>query len=189
MMRLMSSLKSTLLVTVIIFGALLALQLNVGTISAQTQEQINGCAERFGDNGQDFDNCVDGFGGSEGVGPSTADSIAPGSQCDDGRSFLGIPAWDRGVDCDSITTSSITETGEDNPLYLIILNITQAIAIIAGYVAVVFVVVGGFKFVLSDGVPDKAADARRTIINALIGAGIAAMAAVVIEVIFSQVSG
>ena len=170
-------------------GLLASLYLTTGVANAQTQNEINGCAAQHGDNNQDFDDCVDGFGGSEGVGPSSSGSIVPGSQCNDGRSFfLGIPTWDRGIDCEDITSSSITEGGDDNPIRLIILNLTEAAAIVAGYVAVVFVVVGGFKFVLSDGSPDKAADARKTIINSLIGAGIAAMAAVIIEVIFNQVS-
>jgi hypothetical protein len=47
---------------------------------------------------------------------------------------------------------------------------------LAGALAVVFVIVGGYKFVTSQAAPDKIASARNTIQNALVGVVIAVVA-------------
>jgi hypothetical protein len=39
----------------------------------------------------------------------------------------------------------------------------------AGYVATIFIIVGGFKFLTGTGSPDTVAKARTTILNAVIG--------------------
>lgn len=54
---------------------------------------------------------------------------------------------------------------------------------VAGLVAVIFVVVGGFTFITSNGQPDRAKSARNTILNALIGVVIAMSAAIIVNII------
>ena len=54
---------------------------------------------------------------------------------------------------------------------------------IAGLVAVVYVVMGGFKYMTSQGEPENLKQAQGTIINALIGLVIAMLATAVVNVI------
>lgn len=51
---------------------------------------------------------------------------------------------------------------------------------VLGALALFFVIYGGFKFVVSDGEPDKIAKARQTIIYAIIGLIIAISAEVIV---------
>ena len=47
-------------------------------------------------------------------------------------------------------------------------------------VAIIFVIIGGFKFIVAQGNPDKVAKARNTLANALVGALIAILASRVV---------
>lgn len=106
-----------------------------------------------------------------------------------GRTFLGLPSWDRGLgDCTQIAGDDLLEANETNPAIIITTNVTSIFTQIAGMVAAVFVVVGGFRYVLSDGQPEAANAARRTIINALVGLLIAAVGKTIAEVVFQIVS-
>lgn len=82
--------------------------------------------------------------------------------------FLTFPTWYRGVtdgNCE-ITMPSNDLSGF---IWRIALNIVEIMLQLAGYVAVAFVIYGGFLFMISTGSPEGAAKARTTIFNALIG--------------------
>ncbi len=64
---------------------------------------------------------------------------------------------------------------------LILLAVIDDLLIIAGIVAVAFVVLGAFKYVASQGDPEKTASAQSTIMNSLIGTAIAITAAVFVN--------
>lgn len=74
--------------------------------------------------------------------------------------------------------------------------VTQRVAIaildillrIAGIVAFIFIVVAGFKFVLSEGDANKAKDARNTALNAAIGLGIAIVATGIVSFVGRSIS-
>ncbi|MYB40351.1 hypothetical protein F4X86_03765 [Candidatus Saccharibacteria bacterium] len=104
-----------------------------------------------------------------------------------GRYLLGIPSWDRGLgDCDRITSEELLG-GEK--ARLIALNIMAILTHVAAFVAIGFVIFGGFQYVLSTGNADQATNARKTIINAGIGAVIVIMARVLVEVIYNNLTG
>ncbi len=65
----------------------------------------------------------------------------------------------------------------------ILLAVVEILLRIGGLVAIGFVIYGGFRFILSTGEPDKAKDARQTIINSLIGLVIALLATVIVNLI------
>ena len=102
---------------------------------------------------------------------------AVNAQCGQGRTFLGIPSWDRGLrSCESISLSDFEEDQEDvNPALVVALNIIEALMRIAGMVAMAFLIIAGFKYVLSEGNPQKVAEAQATVLNALIGLVIAVL--------------
>ena len=128
-----------------------------------------------------------GFFASALAPPAQAQAQSVGGSCGGkGRSFLGIPSWDRGLKpCED---ASIEDFLADDPLtnqLIILVNNFVAIAThVAAMVAVGFIIYGGFCFVLSTGNAEKAAAARKTIINAAIGALIVIMARVVTEIIY-----
>ena len=103
-----------------------------------------------------------------------------------GRYFLGIPSWDRGLgDCETIDSEEIL-SGEK--VKLIVNNVVAIATHLAAFVAVGFIIFGGFKFVLSSGNSEQATDARKTIINAAIGAVIVIMARVLTEIIYNTLT-
>lgn len=92
--------------------------------------------------------------------------------CGDER-FLTIPAWYRGLtqtakngDC------NIVKPDPANPgkfIWTIVLNITEMLLHLVGYLTVGFIIFGGFKYITSAGSSDGMAKAKTTIANAIIG--------------------
>lgn len=95
--------------------------------------------------------------------------------------FLTFPTWFRGlVEVKEVTTSSSTtwECVIQEPtdlsafIWHIVLNVLEIALQLVAYIAVGFILFGGFQFLNSAGAPDVAAKARMTIINAAIGLAI-----------------
>lgn len=79
--------------------------------------------------------------------------------------ILTLPCWYRGLP----KKNGRPVINSLNNLTIIGTNVLDMMLQIIGYIAVGFIIWGGFQFMLSDGSPDKAAGARRTIINASAG--------------------
>ncbi|MCY3804589.1 MAG: pilin [Candidatus Saccharibacteria bacterium] len=103
-----------------------------------------------------------------------------------GRSLLGIPSWDRGICLDE--QEELSEFLAANRTEILATNIIVILVSIAGLVAVAFIIVGGFLYVLASGNSEKAKNARQTIIHALVGLVIAIMARVVAEVVWRNLT-
>ena len=105
----------------------------------------------------------------------------------EGRYLLGVvPSWDRGLGtCEDLELAEILE---GNAVKLIILNILAIIVALGSLLAVAFVIVGGFLYILSSGNPEQAANARKTIINALIGLLITIMGQMIAQIIYNQLT-
>lgn len=94
-------------------------------------------------------------------------------------SFFGLVPWYHYLNVDAkcnVVDFSVLGDGSNSGLPLILLAIVDDLLRIAGIVAVAFVIYGGIQYVVSQGEPDKTAKAQSTIINALIGVGIALVA-------------
>lgn len=97
--------------------------------------------------------------------------------------FLGFPTWYQyiqGPNC-SIQINSLSD------VWLIVAAIIEILLRVAGIMAVAFVVYGGFQYVTSQAEPDKLTQARRTIVNALIGLILAIMSATIVNFIANSV--
>jgi hypothetical protein len=124
-------------------------------------------------------------------------------------SFFGIPSWYEFLplsdppNCEVQFTKMITTETKDNKgnvvtvvsnqpsikeIWLIVLAIIDILSTIAGIVAVVFVIVGGFKFVTSNGSPERVASARKTLTNAAIGLIIAIVATQLLSFIAARLT-
>lgn len=88
------------------------------------------------------------------------------------KNFFGLPPWYKYV-CGKDLGQPQNFIGAAP---LIMLAIIEILLRIAGTVAVAFVVFGAVKYVVSQGEPDKVSEAKGTIINALAGLVISAIA-------------
>lgn len=114
------------------------------------------------------------------VGNLTVDSSAGCNQ-----RLLTFPAWYRGLlnaDCD-IKQPDSTKGGISTFIWTIVLNVIELMLQLVGYIAVGFIIVGGFKFLTSVGSPDGIAKSRKTITNAVVGLIISLFSVAIVNVI------
>lgn len=68
-------------------------------------------------------------------------------------------------------------------ILLIVLAVIDDLLRVAGMVAIIFIIVGGFKFITAQGEPEAAASGRKTILFALVGLVVALIAVVIVSFI------
>jgi hypothetical protein len=84
--------------------------------------------------------------------------------------LLTFPAWYRGLQRPDCSIKSPTEAGGISTfIWSIVLNVIEMMLQAVGYIAVGFIIYGGFKFITGTGTPDTVVKARTTILNAVIG--------------------
>lgn len=107
--------------------------------------------------------------------------------------FLTFPTWFRGlVDVkevepgifDCVIKSPEDVGGLSNFIWHIVLNVIEIGLQGVVYLTIFFLIWGGFQFLTSQGVPEAAAKARQTMLNAIIGLGISFAAIAVVNIIF-----
>lgn len=103
------------------------------------------------------------------------------------NNFLTFPAWYNGVnkavDGGCEIASPIEVGGFSVFIWRIILNIIEIMLNAVGYLAVAFIIYGGFKYIYSAGSPDGMVKARKTIMNAVIGLIISIMSVAIVNTI------
>lgn len=125
------------------------------------------------------------------VVPQTTKALTADSTCE--VRILGIPPWYKGLaqrtngDCSVIAPGS-DPNGLDLKLsdfiWRIVMNVIEIGLFLVGYIAVFFVLYGGFQYLTGGDNATKIESARKTILNALIGLGISIGSVVVINLIF-----
>lgn len=93
--------------------------------------------------------------------------------------FFGIPVWYKYLDLDS--DCNVVTEGQKNVPAKIILAITDIALFLAGFLAVIMIIWGGFQFIFANGEPGTIANARKTILNAIIGLIIAILASQIVR--------
>ena len=71
----------------------------------------------------------------------------------------------------------------------LVLRIIQIFLAVAGLVAVVFLIIGGFRYITAGGNEETAEAAKKTIVNAIIGIVIIILAFVIVRVISNALIG
>lgn len=114
------------------------------------------------------------FGGL--VGMIAVPSGQAAAACD--SAILGINPWYKGMTegtgsgC-KIKSPPKTEQGLKEYIWKIVLNVVDIILKIVAYLAVIFIIYGGFLYITSSGNSDATARALKSIINASVGFAIA----------------
>ena len=70
----------------------------------------------------------------------------------------------------------------------IIHSIVNILSVIVGVVAVIMIIIGGFRYVTSAGNPESTKGARNTIVYAIIGLVIVALAQIIVHFVLNSVS-
>lgn len=120
---------------------------------------------------------------------ATPTVYAADASCD-GKGFLGIPSWYKGLSSrDGSGTCSIDSPGGDTGalssfIWHIVLNVIEIALYVVGYIAVFFVLYGGFQFLTGGSNPSQIEKARKTILNAVVGLVISISAVIIVNLIF-----
>jgi hypothetical protein len=111
-----------------------------------------------------------------------------------GGSFLGLVPWYNNLvnptTCAvDIGTNGLVNSDNWDKIWVIGLNIFQDLLVIAGIVALGFVIYAAFRYVTSQGEPENTKKALGTIINALTGLGIAIIASPFVSYLSNKLGG
>lgn len=97
--------------------------------------------------------------------------------------FFGFPTWYKYLDPQFVNGKCELNATFPDDFGKIGLAVVEILLRVGGLVAVGFVVYGGFKYITSQGEPDKTKNARQTIVNSIIGLLITTIATVVVAFI------
>lgn len=78
-------------------------------------------------------------------------------------------------------------SGGESELNSAITNIVNLLSIVVGIAAVVIIIIGGFRYITSAGDANSISSAKHTILYALVGLVIAAMAQVIVRFVLTKV--
>ncbi len=103
--------------------------------------------------------------------------------------FLGFRAWYDGL-CNGNTKNDevqMPEKGNEHEavqfIWVIILNILFDLMLAVGYLAIGFVIYGGYLYIMSQGDPGKVAKGKKTLTSAIIGTIIALVSSVAVNTV------
>jgi len=86
------------------------------------------------------------------------------------------------------TVDPFTGTAKGITLTVAIENVVNALLVFAGVIAVIFVIIGGVRYIVSQGDEDAQVTARNTILYAVIGIIVIILSGVIINLIIGSVA-
>ncbi len=111
--------------------------------------------------------------------------VSAAAVCDD--RLLTFPTWYRGVSEVKNGTCEIKNPndvgGLPNFIWKIVLNGVEVMLQLVGYIAVGYIIAGGFKYITSTGTADDIVKARKTILNAIVGLVISIFSVAIVNVV------
>lgn len=88
---------------------------------------------------------------------------------------------------DGGTCTKTTQTGTDS-LNNLVHTIINIFSLVVGIVSVIMIIVGGFRYVTSGGASDSVSGAKNTIIYAIIGLVVVALAQFIVQFVLNKVT-
>lgn len=121
--------------------------------------------------------------------PGTAESCSCGA-----KTFLGLRPWYAGLCSGNDENSEVMPPKQADNLdeaalslsqfvWTIILNVLFDLLVLIGYIALAFVIYGGYLYILSQGDPGRAVKGKKTLVTAITGVVIAMGASIVVNTI------
>lgn len=106
---------------------------------------------------------------------------------------LAYPAWYNGLEgCTTANIASPTDqpvVDQLNDIWVLALNAVQWLIITAGYVALVFIITGGFRYMTSQGDSSRVVAAKGMILHAVVGLVITLAAVIIIRTVQNIING
>lgn len=112
---------------------------------------------------------------------------ASGGKCEPAGIEI-LPKWHKYIKKEVTADGCDLKFNFPSDIGLVILAVVEILLRISTMVAVAFVIVGGFQFITTQGEPEKAKNARTTIMNAAIGLIIAIFATGIVAFIGKQLT-
>ena len=128
--------------------------------------------------------------GVAGIVPKNA--MADGNSCGNETAFFSLRPWYYGHTAIINGKCEIEKPdGYELPKFVwsIVLNVLYDIMVMVGYVAIIMIAWGGYLYMFSRGLPDRAERGKKTLIAAVAGLAIAMLASVIMNTIVSILTG
>lgn len=88
--------------------------------------------------------------------------------------------------CDGITGEGIADCGQDTGVTDLVANVLNILSFVVGAAAVIGIVIGGLRYVVTSGDPQGAAAARNTIIYSVVGLVVALAAQGIVRFVLNN---
>lgn len=111
-----------------------------------------------------------------------------GSSCGNTQAFFSLRPWYYGLTEPINGKCEIKKpdnTGLPRFVWSIVLNVLYDVMIMVGYIAIIMIAWGGYLYMFSRGLPDRAERGKKTLIAAIAGLLIAMLASVIMNTIVS----
>ncbi|MDX1765646.1 MAG: pilin [Candidatus Saccharimonadales bacterium] len=112
----------------------------------------------------------------------------PYSELTNDRNFFSLPTWDQYLNQDPDKDYAVCNFDFPADIWLIVLALLDILFKVAFYVAGGFIIYGAYGMMSSQGQPDKIAQARSTIANAVIGLVLTILATTIISYVGGQIT-
>jgi hypothetical protein len=116
-------------------------------------------------------------------GVSLVPTPVAAQSCGGGAGFTLLPPWYKGLLNGCKLKSPQQAGGIDVFIYKIILNLSEALFYIVGYVSLAMIIWGGFKYMTQGDSSGGIEAAKKTIMNAIIGLVISIFAVLIVNVV------
>lgn len=117
----------------------------------------------------------------------TADAATAANCKAESSNFLGFPTWYKYLDPTFENGECKIDIEIPGSLTPVLFAVLEILLRIVGIISVVFVIYGGFIYLITTGEPEKAKNARTTIFNAVVGLVVAMLATVIVNLVARSV--
>lgn len=118
------------------------------------------------------------------MAPASVLAVDPQNQVCAGANSLQIPTGD--TNAAGSGQCAAAATGGTDKVNKLIRTILNVLSVIVGIIAVVMIIVGGFRYITSGGASEKVTSAKNTLLYAIIGLIIVALAQIIVKFVLDK---
>jgi hypothetical protein len=112
-----------------------------------------------------------------------AQAAPPTGPCAPKQSFFGLPTWYEFLPTDANCGVKIDFSNHPEQFWQIGLGIADILLVVAGGIAVLFVIYGGYQYMTSQFDPEGTKKGKDTVLNALIGLIVVILASTIVKLV------